>query len=446
VQDLLNLPDKDLANWKLLEYILFYPIEDRKFRHKTVTPYETIMSICNSSRPAYKLMQSFTDATGIDLRMEAYTTYGYKARTIRPRIPVELKNMTETELRTPYSKKQDIVFFSTGERITAYQERKERETYLMSIMKKELSPEHPLYEVIQHLHSHQCLIWTAKRVSVVAPQIHEFIAQMPNEKERLRVERIWHFVEQYSSIEYDYATNTRRIYSCNSNLITINRDVRKLVFSNCVSLDLKSAHLGIVAKLWGMPLMTEFLTSKQSIWTELFSYCRLERTEENKAGLKHCLYAITYGKARQGQGTTVNQFCIDELGEEAAILFQKHPLIKELLKFRDIALVNIRSSSGAMDAFGNFIYLNSIPKDNYNSQVRSLLSSTVQSYEVRLMLTAYHVIKANPNLLLTAWVHDGIYVSIKNNKKYANVYIEQIQSAVQALIDEYGFITELELP
>src|SRR5665647_1468612 len=110
--------------------------------------------------------------------------------------------------------------------------------------------------------------------------------QMPVESERLRVERIWHFVEQYSSIEYDYATNTRRIYSCNSNLITINRDVRKLVYSNCYSLDLKSAHLGIVAKLWNMPLMTEFLTNRYSIWNEMFSHCGISKSEDNKAALK----------------------------------------------------------------------------------------------------------------------------------------------------------------
>lgn len=442
IQRLLNLPDEDQVNWKLLEYVLFYNISDKDDCHKIVVHHERLQTICNSSLPAHMILSRFQTATKIQLNISRHSVMMGLARTIEPEFPIEVLKLTRNEMRIPYKEKENKVFFATGELISDYKERVERESYLGSIMKKEINPESPTHNLIRYLHRHDVMIWLEKRVKSVSPQIHQYISEIKDDDSRQRAERIFHFVEQYSAVEYEAKNITKRIYACHCNIITIDRTIRKKVFSGCWSFDLKSAHLGIVAKLWNLPLMTEFLKSGRSIWTELLDYCGL--TEEFKDGLKKTMYAITYGKARRGKGCNVKQYAIEQIGLPATLRLLAHPLIRELLKYRDIELSRLKLAGGATDAFGQFVALDTIPRENEKAKLRSLLSSTVQSYEMLLMLSGFKIIENNPNLLLTAFIHDGCYVLVRKNKRITDFYIKQIVQAVNNKADEFGFVTELE--
>lgn len=253
-------------------------------------------------------------------------------------------------------------------------------------------------------------------------------------------------LEQFCTVRYKPSSRTSRVFAIGVTALALPRELRKLAFSGCYSLDLKSAQLAIAAKLWELPVTIEFPQNGGDIWRELCSHCQIDMNE--KPIIKKTLYSCLFGMSLRNLRIRLREGTPDEEGiGDSSKLFFEHPITKELLEGRKEQGALVLSNGGAVDAFGREIQ---IPYEKIKGSrgvspnVASVLAQVIQSYELNIMLQALPIIRANREIRVMAWLHDGVTLHLGNRSKRGR-WIKQICNATDSFARSQGFHTWLEV-
>ena len=219
-------------------------------------------------------------------------------------------------------------------------------------------------------------------------------------------------VRDYAQPFYVPVDKTTRIFSLRESVLRLHRSLRKIMTQDWVTADLRSAQLAIVASVWGVPSLTEYLAAGRSIWPDLCGHMDLLHTDDHKAIVKGALYAVTFGAGVRKMTDYLGKHFGNASG--AYRTFKAHPVIRALLLARARQLRKIRHEGGGVDAFGNFLELERYEKPGYAyayDNSRSILACIAQSYELALLLPVVKLAAAQQfeahGFTLTTWLHDG---------------------------------------
>jgi hypothetical protein len=253
---------------------------------------------------------------------------------------------------------------------------------------------------------------------------------------------------------YGTVPRSTRAFATNESVLRLHRDLRKILTQDWITADLRSAQLAIVAKVWEVPEIEQYLIagqlSKRSIWDDLCAYMGLEMNSTNKAKVKTPLYSITFGAGRKRLHALFAREFGKGNGRQAYDKFRKHPIIRALLIARSRQLKAIRLAKGGTDAFGRFLKLEKRHKTGYvymfdNS--RSILACIAQSYELQLLLPVINL-SMNEQLkehgfTITTFLHDGFtFDSFKTADQQR--WKDKLAQVVKEEADRLGIRTELE--
>ena len=216
-----------------------------------------------------------------------------------------------------------------------------------------------------------------------------------------------------------------------------------------VTADLRSAQLAIVAKLWRIECITDYLESGKSIWPDLCGHMGVPYDAGNKAAMKNALYALIYGAADETLTKHLGQHF--PIASAAFTRFTSHPIIRSLLRARKRQMSKIRDAKGATDAFGTWMPVEYTPVKgkpyNYDN-VRSIMACVAQSYELKLLLPVVEAAQAQRGeehgFVVTTWLHDGFTFDCKtgDRKRWWDTLSLLVHQQAKAL----GFHTCLEPP
>lgn len=247
---------------------------------------------------------------------------------------------------------------------------------------------------------------------------------------------------------YVPSDKTTRLYTLGPCLLHLHRSLRKIITQDWVTADLKSAQLAIVAKVWGVPTVNDFLGTGRSIWPDLCEHMGLTYTEENKTLVKTALYALIFGAGK----TRLRDHFTKALGQgrKHCDLFLSHPVIAALFKARAVQLQQILHDGGAWDACGRFIPLQFTTKPGYETPYnnsRSVLACVAQSYEMRLLKPVFDMAVAQKGkargYTIPSLLHDGITFDVHQSKDM-QVWKDRIAKAVREQAQSLGITTEIE--
>jgi hypothetical protein len=322
-----------------------------------------------------------------------------RARTVDVDWPDELLVMTDgADLSLTNA---DQVWFVSGLPVSPTSRRKAAARYAenVSLLACNIPETHPAYALATHLNS-QAQTSLGKLIRSNWPRLESMWRDMPDGERKRAAGYTLRVLDDYARNIYAPSERTVRIHAIGTTIHQLPREMRKAALSGAIEMDMRSSQLAIVAKLWGLPILTEFLASRLSIWPELLGSMGVG--EQAKSHVKAALYACCYGMGQRnvrvllGDGVMPGGARVhDGLGAEATRAFMRHPLIQELLRARNVQMRRIADQGGIIDAFGQFW-----PMEG-NTQ-HGLLSVEAQAVELSLMLPIYEVARQYDCLVIVS--------------------------------------------
>ena len=239
-----------------------------------------------------------------------------------------------------------------------------------------------------------------------------------------------------------------RVFSLRESVLRLHRDLRKIMTQDWITADLRSAQLAIVAAIWQIPSITEYLRSGKSVWPDLCEHMALMYTPENKAVMKSTLYALIFGAGNNKMRAHLGRHFLN--ASDAFRRLKAHPVIRGLLLARCRQLRKIRRAKGATDAFGTWTALVRRDVAGYDYQYdnsRSILACVAQSYELMLLTPVVRMAAAEQfrdhGFTATTWLHDGFTFDVHHSEDIQD-WKDRLSFAVQEEADRLGICTGLE--
>ena len=221
---------------------------------------------------------------------------------------------------------------------------------------------------------------------------------------------------------YTLSENTYRVYPHGYSVVQLKREVRKALCKDWYEADLKNAQLAIIARLWGIPDLENFLMNGGSFWSHVLQALNLPLTSDNKDWLKQMTYALAFGAGINGFKDICkdHDFCFSYYKKFRAV-----PLIKSIFKARKKRLAYFKSCDGIhKDCFK---LVTKVPIE----ECYKLLAREAQSVEWALMQSLFeYVWSCSPKeIAIVLFQHDGATLFIKQN---AERHMKKINEALLA--------------
>lgn len=451
--------------WPLMQLALFGPRakEDRGRVLITNDMVREVTGCWNKAISTDSLLRAFEVIVGIDLQLSKWDSREKKARTMDPIFSTPILQALKGPGVT-HSPDGSLVWFDTGIVVTSKANKAYFEEYDRSLLEvAENTPlGHPSRQLLEYLHTateRQMRDQLCKTMHLLWDEV----MSMPgttyldgsrdhNQKTKDYTIDLLRKIEQYPLIRYKSVANTLRLFSQGCSVAKLPRRLRKLAMCGCHEFDLSQAQLGVIAKIWDIPMLQRFIESGGNIWDELYTWCGV--TKEAKPKLKQALYSIVFGGERGNPyyDGILKRFLNKDDGdwnesitEELFDRFMTNPLIKEIHKYRETVIRDIAKNGGGFDAFGHWVDVKSIlNKKTLPAKVRSIMANIVQSHELRIMLSMLPVLKVHKQLYVMVWLHDGVIIKFTDASKSAK-QIRQILNTVNAYIRKAGYYTKLEV-
>jgi hypothetical protein len=444
---------------RMVEYLIFSRFEDDEGR--LIVPATTIEKLVRGKPIAGKRhfaatdwLSSFSqDVWRLDVRPHSH--WGGEARTVSRDLPQDVQEILEEEPLHAFGETEGQVWFVTGVPVTRKKMYAEAATYTetLKMLAEGVGPNHPAHALMTYLNN-QPQTTIGKIVKANWSRVMQEFNAMPEGASREAAHRTLLVLRDYCKLIYAASDKTPRLHALGATIHQLPRALRKAALHGCVSLDARACQLAVVAKLWDVPQVSEFLSSRQSIWTELLSAMGVGT--DAKPLVKEALYSIIFGmKVANVRSTLLGQpKCqhsrksrrrtlrsvkpVEAVNEVAADAFLAHPLIVELLVARQARLRQIKKCRHIVDAFGRCIGYN-----RRHAKMRSLLAQEVQSYEVALMLSLLPMIEAERDLVVVSWLHDGVTVHITDANQRERI-VRRLQAAFSSRAASLGLLTSLD--
>jgi hypothetical protein len=234
------------------------------------------------------------------------------------------------------------------------------------------------------------------------------------------------------------------------------RKLRKAICRGWYEYDLVSSQLTIVAKLWNIGEVQEFLQSGNKIWISLFEYLGVKYAYNKlnnpdwlsalKDLFKESLYSLIYGMekscllARLTKG--LKKLKIDKKGIDVL----NHPIMAALYKAREAKIITVlQDEKLVLDWYGDkeLLVEGNTDKERLDC-VRSLLAQEAQLVEMLLLKPVFDIAKENKQYMaITLFQHDGFTVHY-NKVTLVNSLEYKMKKAIRLQAGLFGIITDLE--
>lgn len=389
-----------------------------------------------------------------------WSHHNKRARVALITFPEHLLQLMETEIYMTANNMKEKVYFDTGKRVRDNTLKVDRE-----LIKKEALtyfefavPEaKPLLQYMNNLHVRNFSTVITNNFDVTLNKVLQISDPL---KKRVQTEILYTLQEDLQPFYKPSVRKcTDRIFPCNYSIPMLRRDIRKVLTKGWYEFDLANAQLAIVAKLWNIQSVQDFLKTNTSIWPELFKHYKLnyENLKVNNPSMYHdikdvlktSVYSLVFGMSKYNLIKEINQGLEMYNFNKGGYHFFKHPLIKALYQARELKIKEMNELTQAQTIFGitRNIYgsktTKGTPTQERKDSINSILAHQAQAVELYLLLPVVGVANTTKDFYITLWMHDGFSLHFTDKSK-VDYWIKKIQSAVQQKIDEQGILTHLE--
>jgi hypothetical protein len=231
--------------------------------------------------------------------------------------------------------------------------------------------------------------------------------------------------------------NTARLFARGrKSLLQLDGKVRKALTSGWDEADLRSAHLAINARIWGVDRLIRFLEEDGDIWELFYEHFDIPPDQKStvKKVFKGTIYAIWFDREPKLIGVILTNDMKKKGVERDGNIIYSMPFIRDIIEDRERAKRRIVAEGGITDCNGEFIPLK-------RRKPSSLMAEAAQAEEVELILPAIRLAKTTEDFQITLIQHDGFSVEFRKDKE---VWQARIEKAVAAKAKEKGIPTGLE--
>lgn len=251
-------------------------------------------------------------------------------------------------------------------------------------------------------------------------------------------------IEEQPQPFYAYTStgNTVRLFEVNKGLQGVHSSLRKIITQDCIEVDIQNAHLAIVARLWNIPEIQEYLSKGESIWATLIPAMGFPYPNPRiKAELKEFFYGLIYGMGKK----KLRKGMIDAFGKEAYNLFINHPLIKALLAAREKRMDVIKSQKEYLTPLGvvthPFQYWDK-EKRELKSNIPTILSQEATEIEMLLLEPILDYAIESKTFTIVLYQFDGLSLQFEHKKRSKNILLK-LKELVEERAKSLGVITTL---
>lgn len=424
----------------------------------------------NHRYTATTFLSNFIKDTGVNVQIRGYDYVDKRARQATIILPPDLQKVLELEIdRILNKEKVDLYSFITGKKMT-----KNSLTDIKRNMEEEVKLFYncaseeaiPLLEYLNELPSNLFSAKLKENYQHLLDTFHKLESSETNPNLKPYKDALLKGIESKIIIHMfenpkpyykpSVAGRTVRIFTHGESMLLLHKSLRKAICKGWHEYDLVSSQLAIVAKLWGITEVQEFLQSGKHIWTELithlgFNYKLLKQQkpiffDKLKGLLKESLYSIVYGMKKCALLSRLTKG-FNQLGikKKGADLFT-HPIMAALYKAREAKMAKvIHEGKLVLDWYqGRVLTLDGTNTKEKQKNVKSLLAQEAQLMEMVLIAPVFKIAKANSQYMsITLFQHDGFTVHY-NKKDLVNVFETKMIRAVKAQADLLGVLTTLE--
>ena len=371
-----------------------------------------------------------------------------RARTVELQLDDPLREAVAAELeRARHRVDADLVWFTSGDRCSRRsvgQWQKEREQEAKRAIAA-IPTDHPATKLLRFL-NRQPPQTLRKILNKNWANLNAAVEALPRataqaQRQAGYCDRVVAALAEDQRHRYRSVPHSPRLFAYGASVNQLPRKLRKIALAGTTGLDLRAAQLAIVARLWEVGPLQDFLQSGESFWTHMLGTLKLD--EANKPILKRVIYAITFGMGRtayhrllsEGHRSPAGDVLESGIEKKRARSFFAHRLVKALLKGRGEEAKRIRRHGGAEDAFGSWIAIR-------ETGAPAVMAAVCQSYELRLMLAALPHFQEG-GVSIVSWLHDGVALHFRYpSKKPAQ--IRRIKQAVKQAAKKMSMHTEFE--
>ncbi len=369
-----------------------------------------------------------------------------KCRAVVPHIPEAILAERDAQIRSDLSSPGwGRVDFVTGRTVTQRAYRAGLKRYEASLRKSAQFPDdHPAKDLLLWLNS-QPQNSLEKTIKSNWQHVLSVTNSMPKHTPQQQVRkdaalRVLHVLQDYRRMWYSSSDGSPRLYAVGASIHQLPREIRHAALKGSIQLDLTACQLAIVAKLWRIPTLQDFLAGSSSVWARLALDLELDHNHY-KPFLKELVYSAIFGMRKQDllekceYGTTAQS----GLGAVKSKAFINHTLIRDLLEARRVAFKDVKQAGRLMDAYGRSLKLESKEPAN----LRSLVAQQVQSYEMRVMSAALPVLQIEKDIRVISWLHDGITIRIQDPTEERRK-LRRVIIAIDQAAEKLGFATRVQ--
>jgi len=435
--------------WRLIQYLLFGTWRDEESRH-LMLPTDLLAAIeekrNNQHYEGYKFLRSFMRDTGIKIEIVPHV-FTYDPSLWKPRmvkgltLPDPVAELVHIERCSVVDER---VFMDSG---TKWLRKHGSALRSQELLEANAAPSPNPCDLSVRLRDYMNDINTERFGSILShlPKAVKIAEGLKDSENQLNILRGVHDQPKpiYTTVEY-----STRIFATNDSVLRLHRDVRKVLTQDWITADLRSAQLAIVAKVWDVPEIKDYLAAGASIWPDLCTHMGVPFTPDHKATMKRALYAITFGAGRRKMHSLLAEDFND--GRNAYDRFRWHKVIRAMLIARSRQLKMIRNMRGSYDAFGRFLPLRKKAKEGYwflFDNARSILACIAQSYELLLLQpvidAAFDQKDRRHGFKLMTWLHDG-FTLLPNCRGDEELWKQRLSDLVKIQAKDLGIVTELE--
>lgn len=287
---------------------------------------------------------------------------------------------------------------------------------------------------------------------------------------------------------YSIGVRTPRLVPVGEGIATAPSEWRPVLLPDCFEADMKAAQLALVASLWRVEVLHEWLRSGIDVWGALMDHLAevfgrpapTDPTERKrvKRALKTFVYGLAFGMGRDrleqmGYGddfsesqeeewrrnvkAPLNAFGVDEVERVGRALLE-HPVLAAVHEARERRKEEMKEAGGLTDVFGHRYRLWGW-LDGERITPEFLLAAEMQAAEAFVMLPVGRVFidhdeaEGQNDLTLALWQADGFSYHVRGEssakaREYFAVLSEALQRGCGALVERTGclpVITSLSL-
>lgn len=214
---------------------------------------------------------------------------------------------------------------------------------------------------------------------------------------------------------YRSTSDTYRPIPNYPSLATIGSDYRRALLKSAFEFDIQSAVFRIIAALWNLPHASRFLRNNGNIWREIASVAGLTPGSASfvlfKKRFKITFNSIVYLAAKQDIERHIDRLLSDLNSPASPRAILKHPLIAELLKARQHVEKQVMLTGRVSSADRETLLLKN------HSNIASLISKQVSSYELALLTPALSLVKKSDRASIILYQYDGFTVHVRDRAR-----------------------------